>query len=65
MTHLLTALLALATGWCWGHLTARVHLILVAGTPAQDEAAFLADERARFDELVADLDLNDPKDEAA
>ena len=29
----------------------------VAGTRGQDEAAFLAAERCRFDELVADLDL--------
>lgn len=33
----------------------------VAGTRAQDEAAFLAAERCRFDELVADLDLRTPE----
>ncbi|MCD9880006.1 hypothetical protein [Streptomyces guryensis] len=33
----------------------------VAGTRAQDEAAFLAAERGRFDELVADLDLRIPE----
>lgn len=73
MTHLLTALLALATGWCWGHLTARIHtVLLVAGTPGQDdtvltveEAEFIARTSAAFDELVDGLDLNDPKDEAA
>lgn len=33
----------------------------VTGTRAQDEAAFLAAERGRFDELVADLDLWTPE----
>ena len=32
----------------------------MTGTRAQDEAAFLAAERGRFDELVADLDLRTP-----
>lgn len=32
----------------------------MTGTRAQDEAAFLAVERSRFDELVADLDLRTP-----
>ncbi|RPF34982.1 hypothetical protein [Streptomyces sp. TLI_185] len=32
----------------------------VAGTRAQDDAAFLAAECRRFDELVADLDLRSP-----
>ena len=35
MTHLLTALLALAAGWCWGHLTSPVRTVFIpTGPPA-------------------------------
>ncbi|NUP38983.1 MAG: hypothetical protein HOY76_18690 [Streptomyces sp.] len=37
----------------------------VTGTRAQDEAAFLATERGRFDELVTDLDLRTPERDRA
>ncbi|MFJ6566252.1 hypothetical protein ACIQNU_02440 [Streptomyces sp. NPDC091292] len=60
MTYLLTALLALALGWCWGHRTARIQIIHIGSSPAQDNAAFLAYERARFDEIVNGLDLPGP-----
>lgn len=60
MTYLAVALLALSIGWCWGHSTARIRHIPIGALAAQDEAEFLTDERARFDELVAGLDIPDP-----
>ncbi|AVH59954.1 MULTISPECIES: hypothetical protein [Streptomyces] len=42
MTHLLTALLALAIGWCWGHATARIRVVVAGGTAQQDEAELAA-----------------------
>ncbi|MFJ6559928.1 hypothetical protein ACIQMV_08605 [Streptomyces sp. NPDC091412] len=52
MTYLLTALLAAAAGWCWGHSTARIRHVPI-GAPAQaDEAALqaqLADIAARWE----------------
>jgi hypothetical protein len=62
MTYLITALLALAFGWCWGHATARTRIVVIGATAGQDEAVFLADERARFDQLLAGLDLDQPDD---
>ncbi|MFJ2568156.1 hypothetical protein ACIO02_35425 [Streptomyces sp. NPDC087568] len=59
MIYLLTALLAGAVGWCWGHRTALVRHVPVGATAPADDAAFIAAERARFDELVAGLDLPD------
>lgn len=63
---LLGALLFLAAGWVLGHSTARVRITVVGATAAQDEtalsaadAALLAHERARFDDLMAQLDLPD------
>lgn len=65
MTPLLAAFAtlppALAAGWLWGHHTARIRYVLVGGTDL-DEAAFLADERARFDQLIADFDQTRPDD---
>lgn len=72
MTHLLTALLALSVGWCWGHRTARIRIIVIGATAQQDQAAlnaenaaFIAETRRRFDEQIRGFDLKDPKDEAA
>lgn len=66
MTHLLTALLALATGWCWGHLTARIHVVVVGATAAQDDAALSADEHARFQQITGYFDEpDDPRGNAA
>ncbi|MFE7236116.1 hypothetical protein ACFVAF_36990 [Streptomyces sp. NPDC057596] len=62
MTTVLVAVLAAAAGWCCGHATARIRHVPVGGTADQDQDAFLARERARFDELVAGLDLNVPDD---
>ncbi|MGK9463959.1 hypothetical protein ACSLFT_28595 [Streptomyces sp. G6] len=59
MTYLLVALLAIATGWCWGHRTARVRVIFVGATQAQDDESFLADEAVRFWQLVNTIDLTD------
>lgn len=61
MTYLLTALLALALGWTWGHATARIDHILIGATHQQDDDAFIAEQRRQFDELTAGLDL--PADE--
>ncbi|MGW6481286.1 hypothetical protein ACWGDS_25895 [Streptomyces sp. NPDC055059] len=56
-TTLLAAALALAAGWCIGHRTVRVIHAPIGGTAAQDDAAFIAEQRTRFEQLVADLDL--------
>lgn len=53
MTYVLTALLALAFGWCWGHLTARVVHVPIGATADEDSAALLADERAQIEALIA------------
>ncbi|WP_193241508.1 hypothetical protein [Streptomyces phaeolivaceus] len=70
MTYLLTALLALAVGWCWGHLTARVVHVPVGATAAQDETALCAaDEQllgewsAHLDQLTAPFDPDTTKDD--
>ncbi|MFF7142294.1 hypothetical protein ACFZB5_13730 [Streptomyces nodosus] len=64
MTYLLTVVLAAAIGWCCGHRTARVRHVPI-GAAVDDEAALLARERARFDELVASLDIPDDPRNAA
>lgn len=56
---LLGALLLLAAGWVLGHRTARVRVVVVGATAAQDDAALLAHERARWEDLVAQLDVPD------
>jgi hypothetical protein len=56
---LLAVLLAAALGWVFGHRTARTVHIPVGANQADDDAALLAHERARFDDLVAQL-LPDP-----
>ncbi|MFD5631615.1 hypothetical protein [Streptomyces sp. NPDC127072] len=67
--YILTAVLALSLGFTCGHRTARVRHIPVGATREQDNAAFRAHERARWDDLVAQLDtpadLDDRKDDAA
>lgn len=62
MTHLLVAVLALSIGWCLGHRTARVRHVPVGALAEDDQAALLtlAEERRRFDELVAGLTLEIP-----
>lgn len=37
--HLLTALLALSAGWCWGHSTARIRTVVIGATAIDDAAA--------------------------
>jgi hypothetical protein len=59
---ILTAILSGSTGWCWGHATARVRHIPVGATVGEDDAAFIADERARFDQLVGGIELPDDHD---
>lgn len=56
---LLGALLALAVGWVLGHRTARVVHVPIGATQADDDAQLLAHERARFNDLIAQLDLPD------
>lgn len=67
---ILTALLALAAGWCAGHRTARVRIVVIGATAEQDaaaveaaHAAFIEHTRRRFDDIVAGLDLNQPDEE--
>lgn len=69
MTYLLTALLALSVGWCWGHTTARVRVRFVGARPADDQAAideaeerFIAAFRDHLDEFTADPSLDQPDD---
>jgi len=62
---ILAAVLVFAAGWAIGHRTARIRIIPIGALAADDETALLADERARFDQLVAGLDLpNDPRSDA-
>ncbi len=63
---LLGALLFLAAGWVLGHSTARVRVVVVGATAAQDETALTAaDEQllgewsAHLDTLTAPFDLPD------
>lgn len=56
---LLAVLLALAVGWVAGHRTARVRVVVVGATAVQDDAVLLAHERARWEDLVAQLDVPD------
>lgn len=68
MNIILTAVLALSAGWCIGHRTARIVFIPIGGTSAQDDDAFIAEQRARFNQIVAGLDTpdrNDPPRSAA
>jgi hypothetical protein len=56
VTIALTALLALSTGWIWGHATARIIHVPIGGRRADDEAALNA----------ADTDIpDDPTGQAA
>ncbi|MGW6747605.1 hypothetical protein [Streptomyces sp. NPDC055006] len=67
MITILVAVLALSVGWCIGHRTARIVFIPIGGTSAQDDAAFIADQRGRFDQIVAGLylpDRNEPPQSA-
>ena len=66
---ILTATLAGSTGWCLGHRTARIRHMPIGATAEQDtaaieaaQAAFLAHNRRRFNDLVAGLDLPDGHD---
>lgn len=62
MTYLLVALLALAAGWCWGHLTARIIHIPIGALAEEDEAALTADEHARFKAITRHFDQPDDHD---
>lgn len=65
-TLILAAWLALAAGWALGYTTRRL-VQPAPGTAAQDAAALdaearIADERARFDAMIANLDVpKEPK----
>jgi hypothetical protein len=63
---LLAAVLLLAVGWVAGHRTARVRVVVVGATRAQDETALAAaDEQllgewsARLDQLTSPFDIPD------
>jgi hypothetical protein len=69
---LLGAVLLLAVGWCWGHLTARVRVVVVGATAAQDETALCAADAqllgewsAHLDQLTAPFDPDTTKDHDA
>lgn len=44
MILLVVAVLALALGWTWGHSTARIRVIPIGATAAEDEDALAFDE---------------------
>jgi hypothetical protein len=60
VTYLLTALLALATGWTWGHTTARIVYQPTGAHAEDDDDALTDDEWARF---LAIADYLDPPDD--
>lgn len=67
---ILTAVASGAICWCAGHRTARIRIIVIGATPQQDaaaidaaHAAYIAQVRRRFDDMVAGLDLNTPDQE--
>ncbi|MFD7774298.1 hypothetical protein [Streptomyces sp. NPDC059753] len=62
MITIITAVLGLSAGWCIGHRSARIVFIPISGSSAQDDAAFIAEQRARFDQIVAGFDLPDQND---
>ncbi|MFJ8146591.1 hypothetical protein ACIQ6R_16190 [Streptomyces sp. NPDC096048] len=62
MTHVLIAVLTLSAGWCWGHRTARVRVIVIGATPQQDQAAIATAEVDRFWQVVDGLNLDHPDD---
>jgi hypothetical protein len=49
----------IAVGWCLGHSTARVRHVPVGATQAEDDAVAWAHERARAEDLLAQLDHPD------
>lgn len=66
---ILTATLAGSAGWCAGHRTARIRHVPIGTTAEQDaaaieaaQAAFLAHNRRRFEDLVAGIELPDDHD---
>jgi hypothetical protein len=70
MTIALMLLLTAVAFWVLGHRTARVRVVVVGATAAQDEAALTAaDEqllgqwRAHLDQLTAPFDPDTTKDE--
>lgn len=67
---LLAVLLALAVGWVAGHRTARVRVVVIGATQADDDAALsAADEQllgewsARLDQLTSPFDPDTTKDQ--
>jgi hypothetical protein len=62
VTYLLVAALCIAIGWCWGHSTARIRHVPIGATQADDEAAFIEQQRRQFEQRVASLDLPDDPD---
>ncbi|PZT70161.1 hypothetical protein DN402_31575 [Streptomyces sp. SW4] len=62
---ILTAVASGAVCFTIGHRTARVRFIVIGATAEQDQAALLADETARFWQLVQTLDLPDDPEKAA
>ncbi|AMW11635.1 hypothetical protein A4E84_20335 [Streptomyces qaidamensis] len=52
---LLALTFGIAIGWCWGHATARIRHVPVGATEDQDDAVLWAHDRARAEDLLAQL----------
>lgn len=59
---ILVVVLAFAAGWTVGHRTARIRIIPVGALAAEDEAALLAADRARFEQLAEHLRTDTQQD---
>jgi hypothetical protein len=60
---ILTAVLSGSICWALGHRTARIRVVVIGATAAQDQAAIRADLHARFDAITAGLELPDIPDQ--
>lgn len=66
MTYLLTALIAIAAGWSWGHSTARIRHTPMWACARCDAVALTAEETARLKAIERHFDdPADPRSSAA
>lgn len=59
---ILSFVLTFAAGWTVGHRTARIRIIPVGALATEDEAALLAADRARFEQLAEHLRTDTQQD---
>ena len=63
MITILAVLIALAAGWCCGHRTARIRIVVIGATPAQDQAALdeqiLTEWRTQLEQHLDHFDIPD------